>query len=90
MERTLNINDGWEQIVNAQERQERIDAFHDKRLHAKLEKLTGKAVLFAFGASVASILGLLGLLVVWLAAPVALVTAGVSCFLFGRVSELKK
>ena len=90
MEKTLNTNDGWEQIVNAQERQDRIAAFHDKRLQVKVEKITANAFAFATGAAVAGFLGMFDLLVMWLAAPAAMLMAGVSCFLFGRVSELKK
>ena len=87
---TLNLTGGWEQIVNDQERQERIAAFHDKCLQVDVEKLSSKALAFAIGASVACFLGMLDFLVIWLAAPVALAMAGVSCFLFGRVHELKK
>ena len=87
MERPLNMEDGWEAIVNNGERQKRIDAFHARRYQNKLDKLRIRAMICGIAMVVIAALGLTGALISWVAAPVALVLAGVCCFTMGRVFE---
>ena len=90
MERPLNMNDGWEQIINDEGRQQRIDAFHARRYQSKVDKLNAIACICGAMAVVLAVLGLTGALTTWIAFPVCAVLAGVSCFNFGRVYELTK
>ena len=73
MERTLNLNDGWEDIVNDPDRQDRIDRFHAKRLAAKLDKLVSKSLTFALIAAVFATLTVTNALTAWIGTPFAAV-----------------
>ena len=90
MERILNTENGWEEIVNDAGRRMRIDTFHAKRYQRKVDLLSAKAFLYGLGAAAISLLGITGALTGWIAFPVAFVLAGVSCFDFGRVYQLKR
>lgn len=90
MERLLNMENGWEEIINDDNRQKRIDAFHAKRYQNKVDKLSAKAYIFGISAAVLALLGLTGALTKWIAFPACAVLAGVSCYNFGRLYQLKK
>ena len=90
MEKKLNTQDGWEAIVNAPERQKRIDALYAGRKQARIDRLGHKAGTCAFGTLILGALYLLGAVSGWVALPVGVALAGMSLFTFGRVAELKK
>ena len=91
MERTLNLNDSWEQIINDEERLNRIASFHEKRRQKKLEKMIGNAILSGIGSVLLLTMGLTGLLVGWMAYPMCAAFAGFACFMGGAIwHEIKQ
>ena len=90
MEKELNINDGWEEIVNRTDRQDRIEAFYAARKQHRIDKLYHKAGTCALGVVTMGTLYLTGLLSGWVAIPVAAVLMNFVCFTMGRVRELEK
>lgn len=89
MERTLNLNDGWEDIVNDPDRQDRIDRFHAKRAAAKLDKLASKALFQALIAAFFTILTFTDALTAWIGTPFAAVFMALASFNFGRFVQMK-
>lgn len=88
--RPLDLESGWEEIINEEGRQNRIAAhnaaFHAKRYQSKVDKLNKRAMTFGVTAMVMLVLWISGALVAWLSAPAALALAGVSCFTFGKLA----
>lgn len=89
MERTLNLNDGWEDIVNDPDRQDRIDRFHAKRLEEKLDKLVSKSLTFALIAAFFAVPTFTNAFPAWFGTPFAIVFMALSCFNFGRFVQAK-
>ena len=89
MERTLNLNDGWECIVNDPERQERIDRFHAKRRAKMLDELASKSLILALISAVFAVLAITDALTAWVAIPFTAVFMAMSCFNFGRFVQAK-
>ena len=89
MERTLNLNDGWEDIVNDPDRQERIDRFHAKRKTKKLDELATTSLVFAMIAAFFAILTVTDALTAWVAIPFTAVFMAMSRFNFGRFVQAK-
>lgn len=89
MERTLNLNDGWEEIINDPDRQDRIDRFHAKRVAAKLDKLASKALIQAIIAAFFATLTVTNALTAWIGTPFAAVFMALACFNFGRFVQAK-
>ena len=89
MEKTLNISDGWESIVNDPDRQERIDRFHAKRIAAKLDKLAAKSFVFALIAIFFATLTITEALTAWIGIPFAAVFMALFFFNLGRFTQLK-
>ena len=80
MERTLNLNDGWEDIVNDPDRQDRIDRFHAKRLAAKLDKLVSNALIQAIIAAAFAVLTFTNAFPAWFGTPFAAVFMALASF----------
>lgn len=89
MERTLNLNDGWEEIINDPDRRERIDRFHAKRLAAKLDKLASKALIQALIAAFFTVLTVTNALTAWIGIPFTIVFMSLASFNFGRFVQMK-
>ena len=89
MEKTLNLNDGWESVVNNPERQEHIDRFHAERRERRLMKLGEKVSIFAIVAVFFFVSGLAGWLPAWISSPIGTAFTGLAFFNFGRYSQLK-
>lgn len=90
MSKELNLKDGWEEQINRQERIDRIDRAYAARRQKKYTKLGFRAATCAGVSMLLLALGLTGALTPWIAAPVGMVLAGVSCFMFGQVKEGSK
>lgn len=89
MERTLNLNDGWEAVVNNPEKQERINRFHAKRREEKLNRFGEKVSLFAIMAGFFGLMGITGTFAAWVSAPLFTVSTAWAFFNYGRYSQLK-
>lgn len=89
MERTLNLNDGWEDIVNDPDRQERIDRFHAKRKAKKLDDMATSSLAFALISAFFAILTITHALTAWIGIPFTAVFMAMSCFNFGRFVQAK-
>ena len=89
MERTLNLNDGWEAIVNDPDRQERIDRFHAKRRSKKLDELASASLCFFMITEFFAILTITDALTAWIGIPFTVVFMAMSCFNFGRFAQAK-
>ena len=90
MERTLNLNDGWEAVVNNPEKQERIERFHAKRRERKLDKLAMKTAVFGFIAGLFGLFGITGAMTTWISTPVAAIFVALFFFNCGRYAGLEK
>ena len=86
----LNVNDGWEAVINEPGRQGRIQAFHLRRRQNRLDALYGKIFLSGTMSALIGAMGIFGALTMWLAAPVTVALFGIACFYYGRVRELKR
>jgi 1,4-dihydroxy-2-naphthoate octaprenyltransferase len=80
-------NDDVELIVNDPERQEAIEAFHQKRKVNRQKKMFDNAVIFCVIALAFAILGALGLMVDWIVCPAFAVCVALAAFYFGRFFE---
>ena len=89
MERTLNVNDGWEAVVNNPDRRERIDRFQAKRKEVKLNKLSARGIVYAVLALVYGFAGITGIMAEWLGLSVGFVLLMISTFNFGRYCQLR-
>lgn len=89
MERPLNLNDGWEDIVNNPDRRERIDRFHAKRKAKKLDEMATTSLYFALISAFFTILAITDALTAWIGIPLAAVFMAMSCFNFGRFVQAK-
>ena len=85
MERPLNTNDGWEQIVNDVERHNAKVRFHAKREENKRNRLIGEAINLLLCALVSTTLGVTGWLVPWVAVVSSALFLCVACFVCGMV-----
>ena len=80
-------NDDVERIVNDPERQEAINAFHEKRQEKRQRKMLIVACVYASFALVFGLLGIVGWMFNWIAYPVCAACALYSAFRFGRWFE---
>ena len=80
-------NDDVERIVNDLERQEAIEAFHQKRKVNRQKKMLDKAIVLCGIAILFQVCGLFGLIVEWISLPVFAVSMACSAFCFGRWFE---
>lgn len=101
MENALNLNGGWEEVVNRKERRDRIDAicaeqeqrreaFYAARKQHRIDKLYQRVWTCGLGIVTMGTLLLTGLVSGWVAIPAVIALAGVSSFMLGKVSELEK
>lgn len=89
MEKTLNLNDGWESVVNNPERQEHIDRFHAERRERRLMKLGEKVSIYAIVSVFMFVMAVTGWMTSWISIPFATAFMGLAIFNFGRYSQLK-
>jgi len=82
----LNLNGGWDSIVNDVERHNARCRFEAKLAKRKLHKQINKALLCAMGAALAMVLEFTGLLAPWVAVAVALVLLCMTCFTAGQIA----
>lgn len=87
MENKKIYNDDVERIVNDPERQEAINAFHEKRQARRQKKMLVDACVYATIAVAFCILGFLGWIIPWIAFPILSVCGFYSTFCFGRWFE---
>ena len=87
MENKKIYNDDVERIVNDPERLEAINAFHNKRKAKRQRKMFTDGLILAFIAVVIGLLGIYGLLAVWVSFPAFSVCGLCSAFMFGRFFE---
>lgn len=80
-------NDDVERIVNDPERQEAINAFHEKRMAKRQRKMLIDAFVYLTFALAFGALGIVGWMFNWIAYPVCVVCALYSVFRFGRWFE---
>ena len=80
-------NDDVERIVNDPERQEAINAFHEKRRAPRQRKMLIDACVYAAIALVFGLLGCVGWMTEWIAYPVMAIVGIWSAFCFGRFFE---
>lgn len=90
MENTLNLNGGWEAVVNNPDRQERIDQFHANRREKKIGKLAEKVMIFAIVAMFFFLMGITGALMSWISLPLTFVFVVLAIFNYGRYTELAR
>lgn len=87
MENKKIYNDDVERIVNDQERQKAINAFHEKRQARKQRKMLVDAVVYAAIALAVGLLGCVGWMTAWIAFLVCAAGGLYSAFCFGRWFE---
>ena len=87
MENKKIYNDDVERIVNDQQRQEVINAFHEKRYAKRQRKMLMDACMYAAIALAFGLLGIVGWMFNWIAYPVCAACALYSAFRFGRWFE---
>jgi fatty acid desaturase len=87
MENKKIYNDDVERIVNDPERQEAINAFHEKRAARRQRKMLADACVYLAFALAFGALGVLGWMFNWIAYPVCAVCGLYSAFLTGRWFE---
>ena len=80
-------NDDVERIVNDPERQEVINAFHEKRCAKRQRKMLIDAVVYASIALAFGLMGCVGWMTPWIAFPVFSICGIYSAFCFGRWFE---
>ena len=80
-------NDDVEQIVNKAERQEAINAFHEKRMAKRQRKMIIDACVYAAIAFAFGSLSCVGWLISYIALPVCGICGLYSTFRFGRWFE---
>lgn len=94
----LNMDGGWESICNdpARKASRRLEAmkqmrvFHQQKL-LKCNKMINRAILVAMAAALSIVLGMTGLLELWVACFTATVLTGIACFLAGGIwAELRR
>ena len=87
MENNKIYNDDVERIVNDPERQEAINAFHEKRQAKRQRKMLIDAFLYLAFAMAFGLLGSVGWMFNWFAYPVCAACGLYSSFRFGRWFE---
>lgn len=94
----LNMDDGWESICNdlARKASRRLEAkkqmkvFRQQKL-LKCNKMINRAILVAMAAALSIVLGMTGLLELWVACLTATVLTCIACFLAGGIwAELRR
>lgn len=80
-------NDDVERIVNDPERQEAINAFHEKRMARRQRKLLSDAVVYATIALAFGLCGCSHIMATWIAFPIMAACGLYATFIFGRWSE---
>lgn len=85
--RELNLNGGWEDIVNNVERHNARVRFDAARKQTRRNKRIGKVVDLALFAVLLMVLGFSGLVANWIAGPVAGLMICAACFFGGRLWE---
>ena len=80
-------NDDVERIVNDPERQEAINAFHEKRQARRQQKMFIDACVYFVLAASLGTLGIVGWMIDWIAFPLCAACGLYSSFRFGRWFE---
>ncbi len=90
MEKTLNLTDGWEEIVNDAERHNARVRFDRKVAVRRRNRMIGKSVNLALGAVLCVALTAADLLAGWLAVPAAIMLLCGASVMAGRIVEQRK
>lgn len=80
-------NDDVEKMVNNPERQEAINAFHEKRQARKQRKMLNTGILYAAFTIAFYVLGMVGWMFGWVAYPLCAICCFWSALNFGRWFE---